>query len=401
MLNYILGVDVNRLTLLIVISVITTFFLASTLVVSKPVLPSKGNADAPVPPQGGNAPPFNDPNLGHQRVIAQASDVDALVSEGCSVIKKGKVVAALKCPDAVVSARALEPDLEVFAVDISSVPQINADDVWALSYTGTGRVIAVLDTGIDTDHPELVGSVAGGACFIDGCTSFEDDNGHGTHVSGIITANGVNSNAVGVAPATGVWSGKVLNANGGGYFSDVIEAIYHVADNVAADAISMSLGTSPPYTYKGTCDNVLPSLTAAVNYARSKGKSVVAAAGNSGSSGVSIPGCISKVIGVGAVDDSNKVASFSGRGRAVDLGAPGVTILSSVLGGGYASWSGTSMATPHVSAVVALMKQKNAGLTPDQVTSKLTSTAADLGKAGFDTSYGYGLVNALAAVNAS
>jgi len=353
-----------------------------------------------VSPQAENAPPFTDPNLGNQRVIAQASDADQLVSEGCSLIKKGKVVAALKCPDSVASSHSLEPDLEVFAVDASSVQQINADDVWVLGYNGLGRVIAVLDTGIDTDHPELADSVAGGACFINGCTSFEDDNGHGTHVSGIITANGVNPDAIGASPAAGVWSGKVLNAQGSGYFSDVIEAIYFVADNVVADAISMSLGTSQPYTYKGTCDNVLPSLTTAINYARSKGKSVVAAAGNSGGSGVSIPGCISTVIAVGAVDDANKVARWSGKGSALDLVAPGVTILSSVIGG-YASWSGTSMATPHVSAAIALMKQKNAVLTPDDVAGKLTSTATDLGKLGYDTSYGYGLVNALAAVNAS
>jgi minor extracellular protease Epr len=338
---------------------------------------------------------------GKKRVIAKVSDVDELVSEGCSLIKKGGRVASLNCPERVVSARALEPDLEVFAVDSSSVQQIKADSVWALGFTGAGRVIAVLDTGIDTHHPELADSVVGGACFIAGCTSFEDDNGHGTHVSGIITANGINSAAIGVAPAAGVWAGKVLNAQGSGYFSDVIEAIYFVADNVPADAISMSLGTSSPYTYKGTCDNVLPSLTAAINYARSKGISVVAAAGNSGGVGISIPGCISIVISVGAVDDFNKVTKWSGKGGALDLVAPGVTILSTTIGGGYASWSGTSMATPHVSAVIALMKQKNSALTPDEVTNKLTSTATDLGKAGYDTSYGFGLVNALAAVTAS
>lgn len=339
---------------------------------------------------------------GKKRVIAKASDVDKLVSEGCSVINKGKKVASLNCPESIVSAKGLEPDLEVFAVDVSSVQQIKANAVWTLGYNGTGRLVAVLDTGIATGHPELADSVVGGACFISGCTSFEDDNGHGTHVSGIITANGVNPNAIGVAPGAGVWSGKVLNANGGGYFSDVIEAIYYVADNVAADAISMSLGTSPPYTYKGSnCDYVLPSLTTAINYARSKGKSVVVAAGNSGEYGVSIPGCISKVITVGAVDDFNVVTSWSSKGKSLELVAPGVTILSSVPGGGYGSWSGTSMATPHVSAVIALMKQKNSALTPDQVSSKLYSTATDLGKIGYDTSYGYGLVNALAAVKAS
>ncbi|MBI4010291.1 MAG: S8 family serine peptidase [Candidatus Aenigmarchaeota archaeon] len=339
---------------------------------------------------------------GKKRVIAKASDVDKLVSEGCSVIKKGKKVASVSCPESVVSAKGLEPDLEVFTVDVSSVQQINANAVWTLGYNGTGILIAVLDTGIDTDHVELADSVAGGWNFITNTANFEDDNGHGTHVSGIITANGVNSNAIGVAPGAGVWSGKVLNAQGSGYFSDVIEAIYYVADNVAAEIISMSLGTSPPYTYKGSnCDSVLPSLTSAINYARSKGKSVVAAAGNSGGAGVSIPGCVSKVITVGAVDDINVVTSWSSKGKSLELVAPGVTILSSVIGGGYESWSGTSMATPHVSAVIALMKQKNSALTPDQVTSKLNSTATDLGKIGYDNSYGYGLVNALAAVNAS
>ncbi|MEM5801856.1 MAG: S8 family serine peptidase [Candidatus Aenigmatarchaeota archaeon] len=339
---------------------------------------------------------------GKSRVIAKLSDAQQLVSEGCSLIKSGRVVAVLNCPFTVVSVKRLEPDLEVFAVDASSVQQINANYVWGLGYNGTGRIIAVLDTGIDTDHPELYDSIVGGWNFILNNSNFEDDNGHGTHVAGIITANGLNSDAIGAAPAAGIWSGKVLDAQGSGYISDIIEAIYYVADNVAADAISMSLGTSPPYTYKGgNCDAVVPSLTTAVHYAISKGKSVVAAAGNSGGAGISIPGCISKVITVGAVDDYNKVTSWSGKGKSLELVAPGVTILSSWVGGGYLSASGTSMATPHVSATIALMKQKNSTLTPEEITNILTSTATDLGKKGYDTSYGYGLINALDAVNAS
>jgi subtilisin family serine protease len=259
-----------------------------------------------------------------------------------------------------------------------------------LGFTGSGRLVAVLDTGVDYTHVEISDSVVNGKDFVNGDNDSMDDNGHGTHVAGIVTANGVNSNARGAAPNASVLAVKVLDLLGSGFLSDTVAAIYYVvngsdgvygtADDFSSDAISMSLGTSPPYTFKGSnCDSVYPAMTRAIAYARSKNVSVVAAAGNSGGSGVSLPGCISGVVTVGAVGSLDQVTKWSGKGSSLDLVAPGVSILSTWLSGGYATISGTSMSTPHVSATVALMKQKNPLLSPDQVTGKLTSTAKDLG----------------------
>jgi subtilisin family serine protease len=236
-----------------------------------------------------------------------------------------------------------------------------------------------------------------------------DDNGHGSHVAGLITGDGVVSNTKGVAPDATIIAGKVLASSGSGYFSDIVAAVYWAvdgpdgisgtSDDFGADAISMSIGTSPPYTYKGTCDNVMPSMTNAIKYARDMGVLVVVAAGNSGNSGVSIPGCISYSTTVGAVNSSDKIASFSGRGKAVDIVAPGVSLLSAWTGTSYVSASGTSMATPVVSGTVALIKYEHPGNTPSQTESVLFNTAKDLGKSGKDTTYGYGRINASAAAD--
>ena len=125
---------------------------------------------------------------------------------------------------------------------------------------------------------------------------------------------------------------------------------------------------------------------------------MVVAAGNSGSAGVSIPGCISYSTTVGAVSGNDRIASFSGRGNALDISAPGVSIYSAVLGSLYATWSGTSMATPMVAGVVALVKNAHPAYTQSQVETRLFSTAKDLGKIGKDKDYGWGRVRADQAV---
>jgi cell wall-associated protease len=159
----------------------------------------------------------------------------------------------------------------------------------------------------------------------------------------------------------------------------------------------MSLGTSQPYTYKGYCDSILPSLTNAINYAVSKNVAVVSAAGNSGNAGVSIPGCISSSITVGAVDKYDKIASFSGRGNSLDVTAPGVNLLSAWTGTNYIYASGTSMATPVTSGTVALIKYQHPTYTVSQVRNALIKTAKDLGKKGFDKDYGYGRIDSYSA----
>ncbi|MBI2558899.1 S8 family serine peptidase [Candidatus Woesearchaeota archaeon] len=347
---------------------------------------------------------------GKERVIAHTDkEVSEAVKQGCKVVREARSLRALVCSKDVADSLGLQEDIQVFAMDSGANTQIKADLVQSSGNNGNGRKVVVLDTGYNYNHPELSSSYLGGKDFVNDDNDPFDDNGHGSHVAGIITADGVDSKAKGVAPGTGVIAGKVLSASGSGYFSDVVAAIYWAvdgndsvygtADDFNADAIGMSLGTSQPYTYKGFCDSVLPDLTNAIKYARNKSVVVVVAAGNSGNAGVSIPGCISYSTTVGAVDKYDKIASFSGRGNAVDISAPGVSIYSSVLGTGYASWSGTSMATPMVSGTVALIKLAHPAYTVDQVESALFKTAKDLGKAGKDTSYGWGREDAYGAVN--
>jgi len=345
-----------------------------------------------------------------KRVVAytekEASDA---VAHGCKLVRSAKELKALKCPADVAASLGLQEDIQVFAVDTGANAQINADDVQAAGNTGAGRKVVVLDTGYNYNHPELNSSYLGGKDFVNDDNDPFDDNGHGSHVAGLITADGISASAKGVAPDTGIVAGKVLSASGSGYFSDVVAAIYWAvdgedgiygtSDDFNADAISMSLGTSPPYTYNGFCDNVLPALTNAIKYAKDKGVVVAVAAGNSGGAGVSIPGCISYSTTVGAVDKYDKIASFSGRGNAVDISAPGVSLYSTWLNGGYATASGTSMATPVVSGTIALIKYAHPTYTPTQIENALFKTAKDLGKKGKDKDYGWGRVDALAAVN--
>lgn len=361
----------------------------------------------------------------HKRVIAHTEEeVEKAVSSGCEVVRKAKTVKALHCPPEAAAALSLAEDVRVFAMrdaeasaasqrrihaaSASANQQIGADIVHAGGNTGSGRRVAVLDTGYNYLHPELSSSYGGGWDFVNNDNDPADDQGHGSHVSGIITADGINPNAKGVAPDAQIIAAKVLDETGSGFFSDVVAAIYWAVDgpdglygttdDFSVDAINMSLGTGAPYVYKGFCNTALPDLTTAVKYAVDRNITVVAASGNNGGAGVSIPGCISYSTTAGAVDGKDKVASFSGKGSALDITAPGVGIYSTVLGSGYASWSGTSMATPMLGGVAALVKFIYPAATQSTVESKLFSTAKDLGKAGKDTSYGWGRVRADLAV---
>ncbi|MBI2559465.1 S8 family serine peptidase [Candidatus Woesearchaeota archaeon] len=344
------------------------------------------------------------------RVIAHTDrEVSDALAKGCNVVRETRTLKALICSESVASSLGLQEDIKVFAMDSGANKQIRADLVQSSGNNGTGRKVVVLDTGYNYNHSELSSSYLGGKDFVNDDNDPFDDNGHGSHVAGIITADGVDAKAKGVAPLAGVIAGKVLDSSGSGYFSDVVASIYWAvdgpdgingtADDFNADAISMSLGTSQPYTYKGFCDNVLPDLTTAIRYSRDRNVIVVVAAGNSGGAGVSIPGCISYSTTVGAVDSKDKIATWSGKGNAVDISAPGINIYSSWLGTSYKTASGTSMATPMVSGTVALVKFAHPEYTVAQIESALFNTAKDLGKAGKDKDYGWGRVDAYGAVN--
>ncbi len=344
------------------------------------------------------------------RVIANTDKkVSDALAKGCKVVRDARTLKALDCSENVASSLGLQEDIRVFAMDSKANTQIKADLVQSSGNNGEGRKFVVLDTGYNYNHQELSSSYLGGKDFVNDDNDPFDDNGHGSHVAGIITADGIDAKSKGVAPAAGIIAGKVLSSSGSGYFSDVIAAIYWAVDgndgiagtedDFNADGISISLGTSQPYTYRGFCDNVFPELTNAIKYARNRNVAVIVAAGNSGSAGVSIPGCISYSTTVGAVDSYDKIASWSGKGSAVDISSPGVSIYSSWLGTSYKMASGTSMATPMISGTVALIKLAHPEYTVDQIEMALFKTAKDLGKAGKDTSYGWGRVNAHGSVN--
>ena len=290
----------------------------------------------------------------------------------------------------------IELDAEVHATEETipwGVSRINADDVWPLGYDGAGVIVAVLDTGIDYNHPDLAPN------YIDGYDFAYDDNdpwdgaGHGTHVSGTIAASALNNAGVtGVSPSIGILAGKVLDDGGNGYLSDVIAGIEWAVAN-SADVINMSLGTdSRSKAFQYACDS-----------AYAAGLVLVAAAGNDGfadgrGNNVDYPAKYASVIAVASTDQNDQRVWYSSTGREVELAAPGWQILSCIPGGGLGLSSGTSMASPHVAGTVALLIHSGVTNTAD-IRSAMTSTALDLGPAGKDNMYGYGLVDALAALS--
>ena len=311
--------------------------------------------------------------------------------------------------------------------DLEADTQIDADDVWAMdpSITGAGVKVAILDSGIDKTHIELNKSVIVTKNF----TKYSDfdEDGHGTHVSGIVKADGTSeifnelgytspNYMTGVSYGADIMVGKVCD-NNICYESDIMAGIEWALDE-EADVLSLSLGRS----YRGRCDR--DPLAAKVNLAVGEGLVVVVSSGNNGSK-VSSPACASKAIAVGATyhkdytedknwynctdlsPNENDRVCWSNYGSALDLVAPGVDILStySCVAAGdcesywYAWMSGTSMSAPHVAGTAALILQKNPDYSVDDVKEALYNTTVDLGNTGWDEEYGWGLVNALAAVN--
>lgn len=316
------------------------------------------------------------------------------------------------------SVKYVEPD---YVVQVSqevkwNLQMIYVPDVWDTydDYVGDAAYgyyqylhVAVLDTGIYYTHPDLSGAVVycivslnNGRTFYKGTNlkNCNDQNGHGTHVAGIIAARLNGAGVAGVAPKVRLYAVKVLGSSGSGYISDIARGIVEATkgpDGVVgnaddADVISMSLGG--PHS---------DTLYNAVLYAYNYGAILVAASGNEGSSSPSYPAAYPEVIAVGAVDINYNVPDWSNRNP--DVVAPGVDILSTYKNNLYAYMSGTSMACPHVSGVVALIQAIRQAyglnkLTPSEVKYILINTAIDLGNGGYDPLYGYGLVDAESAV---
>ena len=306
------------------------------------------------------------------------------------------------------------PDCKITVTLNDSIPLINADDVWDLydecgeSITGHGVTVAVIDTGLDYNHPDLKDNFVDGYDFVNNDNDPMDDNGHGTHCAGIIAGTGMASDFkfVGVAPNTELYAYKVMDNEGNGYTSWFIEGMERAVDpngdgnfSDHVDVISISAGDS-----SGHPDD---AISIAANNAVDLGVVVVAAAGNDGPSydTISSPGCAKRVICVGATDKNDEVASFSSRGSDYaeiikpDVVAPGTDIVSAWPGRSYCSLRGTSMACPHVTGVVALTLQMHPDWTPDEIKTALRNTAVDL---GYNlTTQGYGQIDALNIVTLS
>ncbi|NWF62025.1 MAG: S8 family serine peptidase [Fischerella sp.] len=265
---------------------------------------------------------------------------------------------------------------------------VKAPEVWAKGYTGEGVIVAVVDTGVDYNHPDFSTNIwtnskeiAGngkdddGNGYIDDVYGWNfdgnnnnsfDDNGHGTHVAGTIAGVKNSFGVTGIAYNAKIMSVKVMDSSGQGYYSAIANGVRYAVNN-GARVINLSLGGSSSDSY----------LQSAVQYAASKGAIVVMAAGNNGGSVPDYPARYAENWGlaVGAVDKYNNLASFSNRAGTNPLAyvtAPGVNIYSTIPGNKYASYSGTSMATPHVAGVVALMLSANPNLTDSQVRQIIT-----------------------------
>ena len=260
---------------------------------------------------------------------------------------------------------------------------IRAPQAWDLNTGSPAVTIAIVDTGVDLGHPDLAAKIVGGYDFVNNDNTPQDDNGHGTHVAGIAAA--VSNNGAGVAGAS--WGARImpikaLNAAGSGTFADVAAGITWATDN-GAQVINLSLGGASPSAV----------LQDAVNYAFSKGVTLVAAAGNTGSNFVLYPARYPHVMAVAATDGANTRAGFSNVGPEIALSAPGVSIYSTTPGGGYGYLSGTSMSAPFVSGLAAILRGiPGSSGSPEVITWEMETTALDLGQAGFDDIYGYGLI---------
>ncbi|MFJ1614290.1 S8 family peptidase [Streptomyces sp. NPDC088249] len=273
-------------------------------------------------------------------------------------------------------------DRKVQATLDRSTKQIGADLAWAAGYDGKGTKVAVLDTGVDAEHPDLKGRIAASKNFTDSDTT-DDRQGHGTHTISTVGGSGAASDGKkkGVAPGADLLAGKVLNDSGSGAESWIIAGMQWAVDQ-KADVVSMSLGSPTP------TDCTDPMSVAAEELAQSKNTLFVIAAGNSGPAlnTVSSPGCAPSVLTVGAVDRDDSTASFSSRGPAIgshtlkpEIAAPGVAISAAAAGGrgvyAYQTMSGTSMATPHVAGAAAIVKQRHPDWTAQQIKAALVSSA--------------------------
>jgi thermitase len=265
--------------------------------------------------------------------------------------------------------------------------KLGASTAWNVS-TGSGVTVAILDSGIDSTHPDLAGQLVPGWNFYDNNSNTSDVYGHGTEVAGTVAAIGNNSIGVaGIAFGAKLMPVRVTDTNGWASISALASGLTWAADH-GAKVANMSFAVQSYST-----------ILSAAQYFINKGGVVMNSAGNTGT--LDTTTASSALVSVSATDSTDTVTSWSSYGPYVDVSAPGAGIWTTTMGGGYSSVSGTSFSSPLTAGVAALMMAANPKLAPSQIVGMLESTAVDLGAAGYDYYYGYGRINAAAAVAAA
>ncbi len=264
-----------------------------------------------------------------------------------------------------------------------NLPLIGMEQSWEVSRGRSDVIVAVIDTGIDLSHPEFQGKLVKGYNVIADNNNPNDDNGHGTHVAGVIAAK--TNNGVGIAGMS--WNSKLMpikaiGADGSGSAFDIAQGIYWATDN-GADVINLSVGN---YTSSA-------ALQEACRYAFARNVVLVAASGNDATNQPSYPAAYKEVMSVAAVDHNRRRADFSNFGEYVDVAAPGVDIPSTYIYSDYAALSGTSMACPHVAALASLIRSVQPNMKNTEVMQLIRRSAIDLGAPGRDNYYGFGIID--------
>jgi len=270
--------------------------------------------------------------------------------------------------------------------------KIQAPAAWDQTTGASDLIIAIVDTGVDLNHPDLNGKIVPGWDFVNDDDSAQDDHGHGTHVAGIAAAETNNGQGVaGVSWGARIMPIKVLDRNGDGYYSDVAQGVSY-ACNHGAQIINLSLGGDTPSN----------TLKDALEQAYQDGCLIVAAAGNSGRNEIDYPARYPEAMAVTATDQYDELATFSDHGPEAEVAAPGVDIYSTLWtrpnNHDYGYKTGTSMSAPHVAGLAALLWSVCPQLTNTEVRSVIESTATDLGSAGWDPYYGHGRIDAEKAI---
>lgn len=272
------------------------------------------------------------------------------------------------------------------------LPKVSAPAAWDLTTGSSAVTVAVIDSGVDPSHPDLSNKLVSGYNFLGGSTSDTHDvYGHGTAVAGVIGADTNNlSGVAGLGWNTTIMPLVVISSSNFATYADIASAINYAADH-GAKVINMSLGGT---SYSSTLQN-------AVDYAWSKGTVIVAAAGNNSTNAGFYPAALNNVIAVSATDSNDAPTSFTNFGSWITVAAPGYYIYTTNNGGGYGNWIGTSFSSPQVAALAALLFAKNPALKNNQVVDLIKNYSDDLGNPGFDTTYGWGRINAFRAVQAA